>query len=246
MAEADVKAKIETAQQKKQTADDAFKQGDLKSALRSYHESLLYIQGIDKNALNTALGAPTATPEPGVPPAKTEADEMIEKIYANMSACHIKLGNWQRALDTANKACRTLSPPSIPSPELTSPIVQAIDKNEKNYKALFRKAKALGELGYFERAERILEDLARKSSTAHAADAAAANAELTRLRAIDKERERKHNQKLKGAFDRPLLSPLDADRPSLVARNNRLAQPGEEDGRDVKRTGARRLECVRH
>ena len=31
--------------------------------------------------------------------------------------------------------------------------------NPKNRKALFRKAKAQGELGYFEKAEKILEDL---------------------------------------------------------------------------------------
>lgn len=27
----------------------------------------------------------------------------IEKVYNNMSACHIKQGNWQRALETADK-----------------------------------------------------------------------------------------------------------------------------------------------
>lgn len=27
----------------------------------------------------------------------------MEKIYANMSACHLKNENWQRALETANK-----------------------------------------------------------------------------------------------------------------------------------------------
>lgn len=41
--------------------------------------------------------------------------------------------------------------------------VKALKKNENNYKALFRKAKALGETGYFERAEKILEDIKKKS-----------------------------------------------------------------------------------
>ena len=36
-------------------------------------------------------------------------------------------------------------------------------KNENNSKALFRKAKAQAELGYIEKAEKILETLARKS-----------------------------------------------------------------------------------
>jgi FK506-binding protein 8 len=28
---------------------------------------------------------------------------MVEKIYANQSACHIKNGNWKRALEAAEK-----------------------------------------------------------------------------------------------------------------------------------------------
>jgi len=28
---------------------------------------------------------------------------MLEKVYANMSACHIKQGNWKRAVETADK-----------------------------------------------------------------------------------------------------------------------------------------------
>ena len=32
-----------------------------------------------------------------------QVDEMVERIYANMSACHLKNENWQRALECANK-----------------------------------------------------------------------------------------------------------------------------------------------
>ncbi|KAF8206277.1 hypothetical protein K438DRAFT_1816932 [Mycena galopus ATCC 62051] len=94
-----------------------------------------------------------------------------------MSACHLKNKNWKRALETADKA---------------------LAKNENNYKAMFRKAKALSEQGYFERAVKLLEDLKSKST----ADAALADAELTRLRAIDKERERANNKKLKGFLNK--------------------------------------------
>lgn len=34
---------------------------------------------------------------------ETQADEIMEKIYSNMSACHIKQGNWRRAIETADK-----------------------------------------------------------------------------------------------------------------------------------------------
>ena len=37
--------------------------------------------------------------------------------------------------------------------------VEALAKNSKNNKALFRKAKALGELGFFERADKIFKEL---------------------------------------------------------------------------------------
>lgn len=32
-----------------------------------------------------------------------QVDEIVEKIYANMSACHLKNENWRRALECANK-----------------------------------------------------------------------------------------------------------------------------------------------
>ena len=37
---------------------------------------------------------------------------MMEKIYANMSACHIKQENWKRAVETADKVRAR----SIPAP----------------------------------------------------------------------------------------------------------------------------------
>ena len=43
--------------------------------------------------------------------------------------------------------------------------LQALAKNPKNSKALFRKAKALGEQGYFEKAEAILTELLKEDST---------------------------------------------------------------------------------
>ncbi len=59
-----------------------------------------------------------------------------------MSACHIKRENWKRAQETAEKA---------------------LARNSKNYKAMFRRGKALGEQGFFERAEKILEELIKES-----------------------------------------------------------------------------------
>ena len=41
---------------------------------------------------------------------------------------------------------------------------QALEINDKNHKAQFRKAKALGALGYFDKAEPILTDLLYKNT----------------------------------------------------------------------------------
>ncbi|KAJ7928909.1 TPR-like protein [Mycena leptocephala] len=178
--------KVAIAKEKKETADQAFKEGKITEALTAYHGSLMYLLGLDKNALQSmGMGSPAPPPTASSSTAspdskakeKTEVDDIVEKIYANMSACHLKNKNWKRALETADKA---------------------LAKNENNYKAMYRKAKALSEQGYFERAVKLLEDMKSKSP----ADAALADAELTRLRAIDKERERANNKKLKGFLTR--------------------------------------------
>lgn len=95
---------------------------------------------------------------------------------------------------------------------------QAIAKNENCYKGLLRKGKALGELGFFEKAEKVLEDLAKKNPEGPAAcsseqpmfsaditylshpgiDVSYINKELARLKAIDEHRERVNNEKMKG------------------------------------------------
>ncbi|THG96237.1 hypothetical protein EW026_g5565 [Hermanssonia centrifuga] len=199
----DIKTKMGIAKQKKEAGDQAFKAGEVQNALRGYHEAVLYLTGLTKNM-------PQGVPGSGIDQAtekkpKTEAEEMLEKIYANMCACHIKRSNWKRAVETADKASavianalRSLRPFSAR---------QALAKNENNPKVLFRKAKALGEQGYFEKAEKILEDLKIKDE----ADIPTIDAELTRLRAMDKEREKVHNKKFKGFLNREKGSKAEQD-----------------------------------
>jgi len=179
-----VASKLQTAREKKDVADTAFKSGDLKDALRSYHEALMYLHGLDKNALESlGMGIPSSSSSSAVDQAasakdeKTEVDLMLEKIYANMSACHLKQENWRRAIDTADKA---------------------IAKNPANSKALFRKGKALGELGYFEKAETVLLEAKKVAPN----EAPLVDAELARQRVADRERQKAHDQKLRGWLPR--------------------------------------------
>ncbi|KAI0300908.1 hypothetical protein BC826DRAFT_991249 [Russula brevipes] len=202
-----IENKLEIARQKKASADAAFKAGNLTDALRSYYEVILYAEGLDKSGGVAAAMKTGPIDSAAAPKERTEADDLVEKVYANMSACHIKRENWKRAQETAEKA---------------------LAKNPKNYKAMFRRGKALGEQGYFERAEQILEELIKESPT----DAPAATTELKRLRAIDKEREKVHNKKLKGwltrgGFDTPT---------STVDVVEEIASPGIKETRSAGAT----------
>jgi len=180
-----VESKVATARAKKDTGDAAFKAGEIKSALRSYHETLMYLIGIDKNALKSlGMGMPSSQSSTsavdqaaGAKEELTEADMILEKVYANMSACHIKQENWKRAMDTADKA---------------------LSKNPANSKALFRKAKALGELGYFEKAEAVLNEIKKVAPN----ETSMADAELARQKGMDRERQKAHDQKLRGWLSR--------------------------------------------
>ncbi|KAF8486065.1 hypothetical protein DFH94DRAFT_710122 [Russula ochroleuca] len=196
---------LETARQKKATGDAAFKAGNLPEAFRAYYEVLLFVEGLDRSGGIAAVMNSGPIDSAAAPKERTEADELVEKVYANMSACHIKRENWKRAQETAEKA---------------------LSRNPKNYKAMFRRGKALGEQGFFERAEKILEELIKESP----ADAPAATAELKRLRAIDKEREKVHNQKLRGWLSRGGLETSAAD---VVEE---VASPGTKESRSTGTT----------
>ncbi|KAF8526324.1 TPR-like protein [Hysterangium stoloniferum] len=171
----DSQAKIEIGKQKKDAGDQAFKAGETKDALRNYHEALLYLNGIEKSAMQAIV--PNAPIADGEEKMKTEIDLMVEKIYANQSACHIKNGNWRRALEAADKA---------------------LSKNENNHKAAFRKGKAQAELGYIERAQKTLGDLLKKGPE----DASIVTAEIARIKAADAERSKKLDKKLRGFLSR--------------------------------------------
>ncbi|KAK1231681.1 hypothetical protein PQX77_005167 [Marasmius sp. AFHP31] len=172
--------KLATAKEYKEKADQSFKSGDVQAALTSYHFALTYLNGLDKSALKQiSMISPQATQraEGEALKEKTEVDEVLEKVYANMAACHMKKGNWKRAQETADKA---------------------LAKNDQNFKATFRKAKALGEQGYLEKCEKLFEELKTKNPD----DTALVDQELARFRAIDKEKERVHKQKLKGFLNK--------------------------------------------
>jgi len=135
------------------------------------------LNGIDKSAIQTMVPGRAEGEEDEK--NKSEVDEMLEKIYANQSACHIKNQNWKRAVEAADKA---------------------LSKNENNHKAGFRKGKALAEMGFTEKAEKTLTDLLEKKPSP--TEAATINAELKRIRLADAARMKKHESNLRGFLSR--------------------------------------------
>ncbi|PIL35515.1 transporter [Ganoderma sinense ZZ0214-1] len=183
----DVGQKFNVAKGKKDAGDEAFKNGDLDVAIRNYHEALMYLKGLDKNAAQRALGQPVPQPPPieavnqaAEEKQRTEVDFLSEKIYSNMSQVHLKRGNWKRAIETADAA---------------------LQLNKKNHKAAFRKARGLKEQGYFEKAEKILQDLININDS-DPNDKATWEEELANVKLREKETTEKHNQKMKGFLNK--------------------------------------------
>ncbi|KAG8734141.1 hypothetical protein FRC12_018634 [Ceratobasidium sp. 428] len=174
----DIGDKLQIGRDKKAAGDDAFRKGDFKAALRSYHEAGLYLNGLDKSLLPALAGAGPAEaepPKPGAPQPKTEADELLEKIWTNMAACHLKGGNYKRVIELADKALK---------------------KNENNTKAKYRKAKALAAQGYTEKAILMIEELLKNDP-----DDEAMKKDLADIKSTQTAVEKKGLSKFKGDSD---------------------------------------------
>ncbi|CAE6536281.1 unnamed protein product [Rhizoctonia solani] len=175
-----VDQKVTIGKEKKAAGDECFRSGDYKGALRAYHEAGLYLNGLDKSLLPAlAGGAPAPAPEakPGAPQPKTEADELLEKIWTNMAACHLKGGNYKRVIELADKA---------------------LTKNENNTKAKYRKAKAYAAQGYTEKGIEILEELLKQDP-----NDAAVKKDLDEIKIKQAAVEKKGMSKFKGMYNRP-------------------------------------------
>ncbi|KAG8696371.1 hypothetical protein FRC09_008549 [Ceratobasidium sp. 395] len=185
----DIGEKLQIGRDKKAAGDEAFRKGDFKAALRSYHEAGLYLNGLDKSLLPALAGAGPAEaepPKPGAPQPKTEADELLEKIWlanitdatqTNMAACHLKGGNYKRVIELADKALK---------------------KNENNTKAKYRKAKALAAQGYTEKAILMIEELLKNDP-----DDEAMKKDLADIKSTQTAVEKKGLSKFKGMYNRP-------------------------------------------
>ncbi|KZO91156.1 TPR-like protein [Calocera viscosa TUFC12733] len=141
MSESTAEDKLKIALEKKDLGNAAFKSGQYRDALRLYHEAIFYVQGLEKSltsAMESSTGTTAAGPGDEKKRPRTEADMLLVALYNNMSVIHLKLANWKRALESAEKA---------------------LSKDEGNAKAAFRKAQAQIHLGERLKAIKLLEEL---------------------------------------------------------------------------------------
>ncbi|KIJ31346.1 hypothetical protein M422DRAFT_70891 [Sphaerobolus stellatus SS14] len=171
--------KIQLAEGLKQAGDDAFRTNDVQTALRKYHESLLYLNGLDKSALPVSLGGGDELPNEDGDKPKGKVNELLDKIYSNQSACYIKKKNWKRAIEAADKA---------------------LSKNKDNHKALFRRAKANGEMGFLEKATKLFEELREKSTDDNEKNLI--DQELNRMQLEDARRRKQVDSSLRGFLNK--------------------------------------------
>jgi len=131
---------IDKAIELKQQGNEFFKAGNFKKAMVSYHEIFMYVHGFSEGSTKSMMPGQTTTPV--TPEQMAAIRELKVAHFSNLSMCHLKLGNVERARDNCTKAL-------------------AIDPT--NEKALFRRGKCYSQLGALDEAKADLEQVLARS-----------------------------------------------------------------------------------
>ncbi|KAK3261219.1 hypothetical protein CYMTET_29864 [Cymbomonas tetramitiformis] len=174
-AMSDVDSKLKIAQERKEAGNEAFRNGDAKTALRCYHEILLYVSGLDKSSSGSPVAMPTQNAQVLNPEQKEKIAALTLSHHLNLAAVYVKLGKF----DKGEKSC-----------------TGALKLDEGNVKARFRRGKCRSELGDLDGAQ---EDLMR------VAEQDPEDKNVKRELAVLKQRFKKHEAKERkqyaGMFD---------------------------------------------
>ncbi|SNX84521.1 uncharacterized protein MEPE_03230 [Melanopsichium pennsylvanicum] len=151
-----------TGLQHKSRGNSCFKNGDMKSALASYHHAVLHLSGLEsRGILDLVSGTSGKHEKPdnlcsdsknedesepngdrgnrqklGEGLKQGESEKELSLVYSNMAACYLKLKKFDRAVECSEKALKS---------------------DSKNVKAKFRKAQALRQAGDMYKAKSFLE-----------------------------------------------------------------------------------------
>ncbi|KAF9194900.1 hypothetical protein BGZ51_007120 [Haplosporangium sp. Z 767] len=188
---ATIQEKMNAALVNKDLGNESYKQGDIKKALTQYHLAVFGLSGLD----NQLSGMPVLSAhqsDKGVTDSqKTEIKTNLAITYSNMGACHLKNGNYKRAIAVCT---------------------DALKHDPNNVKAKFRRAQAkLGE-GNLAGAEADLRSLDE--------NVPGVKAELEKLKKKSKEADLKQRKAMGGFLSRGRIVSDEEDRDAKSSKTS--------------------------
>lgn len=168
--------KIARANVLKEEGNAAFKKGDIKAAMRAYHQANMFVKGLDTaragaGFVPSGLGAKPLTPELSAAISKMEV-----ALNLNLAACHAKTEMWNKVVTDCN---------------------HVLNLEKSNVKGLFRRGQAYVRLGDIDRAA---EDL--NAALKMEPNDAGIKAELAKLQTMQKA----HDEKQRAMFAKMFTS----------------------------------------
>lgn len=191
---------ISKALELKAAGNDAFKRGEYKEAMGSYHAMYMYLHGFSEQKPDTG-GNPAAGGFKTTAGASKEEMSTVHELkvlhHSNLAMCLMKMGNFEKAKSNCTKAL-------------------AIDP--ENIKARFRRGKCYAQLGALDEAKRDFEHvLAREPENRDA------RRELQALKGLFAAHKKREQKRFAGFFDK-----LQSEEPPDQASGGQAVAPPEE------------------
>ncbi|KAJ3102545.1 hypothetical protein HDU97_000414 [Phlyctochytrium planicorne] len=186
--------KVQKGKDEKDLGNTAFKEGNIQEALRHYHLAILFLTGLDNAHLKSFVGGSKDLDES----IKTDIKATINTCHTNMAACHLKNGNFEKAIKSCDKVLDK-TPDNTKAHRDPSPagIECILNMLSSFFQALFRRGKANLELKNLDKAEADL----KKAAELEPKDGGI-RAELQKIKAIRLDYEKKQKKEWAGMFDR--------------------------------------------
>lgn len=174
----EVAANISKAQALKEEGNLAFKNGDYQQAMTAYHQIFMYVHGYSLSSGGAVMGMPGQTTTPVTAEEMTTIKELKLVHFNNLAMCHLKQTppNLEKARDRCTKA---------------------LELDQDNVKALFRRGKCYAQLNALDEAKEDLERVIELQP-----DNKDAARELRNLKGAFVAQRKKEQRKFAGLFDR--------------------------------------------
>ena len=173
----EVAANISKAQALKEEGNLAFKNGDYQQAMTAYHQIFMYVHGYSLSSGGAVMGMPGQTTTPVTAEEMTTIKELKLVHFNNLAMCHLKQ-----------------TPPNLEKAVIAA---KALELDQDNVKALFRRGKCYAQLNALDEAKEDLERVIELQP-----DNKDAARELRNLKGAFVAQRKKEQRKFAGLFDR--------------------------------------------